>query len=121
MGHAVKDAKELAQAIKSNENYIEIEGDLKKGVVKVKGTGKIAWTLCIGGLTIAAAMVINKQADPKTAALAAVSATAAAGILGPTTAAMCVMMAVYAGNVDVISKLREYRIEEQGDRLFLVK
>ena len=43
MGHVVKDAKELAQAIKSNEDYIEIEGDLKKGAVKVKGTEKIAW------------------------------------------------------------------------------
>lgn len=121
MGHVVKDAKELAQAIESNEDYIEIEGDLRKGVIKVKGVGKVAWMLCIGGLAIAAAIVINKKADPKTAALAAVSATSAAAILGPTTAATCVKMAVAAGNVDVLSKLREYHIEEQGDRLFLVK
>lgn len=31
------------------------------------------------------------------------------------------MMAVAAGGVDVLNKLREYRIEEQGGRLFLVK
>lgn len=125
MGHVVKDAKELAQAIKSNEDYIEIEGDLKKGVVKVKGTGKIAWALCFSCIAIAAAatayIVMKNDEDAKTKAVAAISATAAVAILGPTTAATCVMMAVYAGNVDVISKLREYRIEEQGDRLFLVK
>ena len=63
----------------------------------------------------------NYEMTSKKTAVAAISATAAAGILGPTTAATCVMMVVAAGGVDVLNKLREYRIEEQGDRLFLVK
>ena len=66
-------------------------------------------------------MVTKEDGDIKKTAVAAISATAAAGILGPTTAATCVMMAVAAGGVDVLNKLREYRIEEQGGRLFLVK
>ena len=121
MGRVVKDEKELAQAIKNNVDYIEVEGGIKDFFIKVKGTGKIAWTLCIGCLAIAAAttayMVTKEDGDIKKA----ISATAAAGILGPTTAATCVMMAVAAGGVDVLNKLREYRIEEQGGRLFLVK
>ena len=125
MGRGVKDEKELAQAIKNNVDYIEVEGGIKDFFIKVKGTGKIAWTLCIGCLAIAAAatayMVTKEDGDIKKTAVAAISATAAAGILGPTTAATCVMMAVAAGGVDVLNKLREYRIEEQGDRMFLVK
>ncbi|WP_308599279.1 hypothetical protein, partial [uncultured Desulfovibrio sp.] len=66
-------------------------------------------------------MVAKEDNDAKKIAISAISATAAAAILGPTTAATCVMMAVAAGGVDVLNKLREYRIEEQGDRLFLVK
>ena len=123
MGRVVKDEKELAQAIKNDVDYIEVEGGIKDFFIKVKGTGKIAWTLCIGCLAIAAAttayMVTKEDGDIKKTAVAAISATAA--ILGPTTAATCVMMAVAAGGVDVLNKLREYRIEEQGDRLFLVK
>ena len=56
MGRVVKDEKELAQAIKNNVDYIEVEGGIKDFFIKVKGTGKIAWTLCIGCLAIAAAM-----------------------------------------------------------------
>ena len=123
MERVVKDEKELAQAIKNNVDYIEVEGGIKDFFIKVKGTGKIAWTLCIGCLAIAAAttayMVTKEDGDIKKTAVAAISATA--GILGPTTAATCVMMAVAAGGVDVLNKLREYRIEEQGDRMFLVK
>lgn len=125
MGRVVKDEKELAQAIKNNVDYIEIEGGIKDFFIKIKGTGKIAWTLCIGCLAIAAIttayMVTKEDGDAKKTAVAAISATAAAGILGPTTAATCVMMAVAAGGVDVLNKLREYRIEEQRGRMFLIK
>ena len=44
MGRVVKDEKELAQAIKNNVDYIEVEGGIKDFFIKVKGTGKIAWT-----------------------------------------------------------------------------
>lgn len=125
MGRVVKDEKELVQAIKNNVDYIEVECGIKDFFIKIKGTGKIAWTVCLGCLAIAAAttayMVAKEDNDAKKIAISAISATAAAAILGPTTAATCVMMAVSAGGVDVLNKLREYRIEEQGDRLFLVK
>ena len=125
MGRVVKDEKELVQAIKNNVDYIEVECGIKDFFIKIKGTGKIAWTVCLGCLAIAAATttyrVEKENNDAKKIAISAISATAAAAILGPTTAATCVMMAVSAGGVDVLNKLREYRIEEQGDRLFLVK
>lgn len=125
MGRVVKDEKELVQAIQDNVDYIEVECGIKDFFIKVKGTGKIAWTVCLGCLAIAAAttayMVTKEDKDAKKITISAISATAAAAILGPATAATCVMMAVAAGGVDVLSKLREYRIEEQGGRLFLVK
>ena len=69
MGRLVKDEKELAQAIKNNVDYIEVEGGIKYFFIKVKGTGKIAWTLCIGCLAIAAAttayMVTKEDGDIK--------------------------------------------------------
>lgn len=39
----VKTSKELGEAIKSNEDYIYVEGDLKNKVIRIKATGKIAW------------------------------------------------------------------------------
>ena len=125
MGRVVKDEKELAQAIKNNVDYIEVEGGIKDFFIKVTGTAQIALTFSIGRQAITTAtntyISTKKYGDIKKTAVAAISATAAAGILGPTTAATCVMMAVAAGGVDVLNKLREYRIEEQGGRLFLVK
>lgn len=125
MGRVVKNEKELVQAIQNNVDYIEVECGIKDFFIKIKGTRKIAWTVCLGCLAIAATtaayMVTKEDKDAKKIAISAISATAAAVILGPTTAATCVMMAVTAGGVDVLNKLREYRIEEQGNRLFLVK
>lgn len=69
MGRVVKDEKELVQAIQDNVDYIEVECGIKDFFIKVKGTGKIAWTVCLGCLAIAAAttayMVTKEDKDAK--------------------------------------------------------
>ena len=49
----VRTAKELGQALKSNEHYIYVEGDLKNKIIRIKAVGKIAWILAIGSLATA--------------------------------------------------------------------
>lgn len=51
-------AKELADAIKNSEDEIIVEGDLKKGVLRIKATGKVAWGVCAVALTSAIAFYI---------------------------------------------------------------
>lgn len=41
-----KDSKELAKAIKNGEDSIIVEGDLKNKVIRIKLTGKLAWSVC---------------------------------------------------------------------------
>ena len=112
MGRVVKNEKELVQEIQNNVDYIEVECGIKDFFIKIKGTRKIAWTVCLGCLAIAAAtttyMVAKEDTDAKKIAISAISATAAAAILGPTTAATCVMMAVSAGGVDVLRECPAY-------------
>lgn len=42
-----KTAEELGKAIKNNEDTIEIEGNLKNEVFRIKATGKVAWGVCL--------------------------------------------------------------------------
>jgi len=39
----VTNEKELGEAIKNGQDYIEVEGDLVKKVFKCKANGKVVW------------------------------------------------------------------------------
>ena len=58
----VKTSKELGEAIKSNEDYIYVEGDLKNKVIRIKATGKIAWALAVGSLATAITLYLTLPA-----------------------------------------------------------
>ena len=57
MSRVCRTAKEFAEAVKNNEEYITIEGDLKNGVLRIKATGKVAWGVCVASLAVAIAAV----------------------------------------------------------------
>ena len=52
----VRTSVELGKAIKAQEEFIYIEGDLKRKIVRLKATGKIAWG--IAGASIASAVAL---------------------------------------------------------------
>ena len=58
----VKTAKELGLAIKNEESYIYVEGDLKNKVLIIKATGKIAWVIAGGSIAAAIALYLATPA-----------------------------------------------------------
>ena len=64
MARVCRTAKEFAEAVKDNEEYITIEGDIKNGVLRIKATGKIAWGVCAGSLAIAITLSLIHISEP---------------------------------------------------------
>ena len=116
---SIKTEEELAQAIKNNESTIVIEGDLKNKVLKIKATGNTAWGVVIGIIAIAvtAIMITGGAATPASA----VVGIGAVSILGASATTSAVAIAVAAGGVAVLNKLRDYKIIEDSDKLVLQK
>lgn len=121
---SVKNEKELAQAIKNGDDYIEVEGDLAKKTLKIKATGKVAWAIAIGGIGVATVAILTLPAT--TVATGGVGVLAkgfvttgagatAAGVLGIPTAITAISIAVAAGGVGVLNKLRNYKLEKISD------
>ncbi|MGJ0475732.1 hypothetical protein ACR6AP_13690 [Klebsiella variicola] len=112
--------KELAHAIKENEDTITIEGDLAKKTLRIKATGKVAWVIAFGAIGVAVYSIMvtigtGGASAPATGVTAAFTGGAAISILGASTTATAISIAVAAGGVGVLTKLRSYRIVEKSD------
>lgn len=112
--------KEFGEALKNDQDTIEIEGDLAKKTIKIKATGKVAWGVCIGCIAIAVAMVVvtigsGGTATPVTGPTAAITLSAAAATWGLPTAITATGIAVAGGGVGVLNKLRKYRLVKISD------
>lgn len=123
--------KELANAIKANEDQVIITGDLVKGIIRIKLTGKIAWIAAIASIGTAIFLIIT---SPEVAigtggvgstvsfTGAATAAGAAATILGLPTAIIAIGIGVSAGGVGVLNKIKNnYSIIEKGADFVILK
>lgn len=124
----IENEKDLGTAIKNGEQCIEIEGDLGKKVLRIKATGKVAWAVAIGGLTVAVAaiiMMIPTGPMPAPAAIAGILPAAAVlggtGVSGVAVAFSAALIAAAGGGVGTLNKLRAYKMEKQGDKVILRK
>ena len=108
--------KELGIALKENREYIEIEGSLASKCVKIKATGRVAWMIAIGAIAIAVVAIISAPATGGTSgAVGFVAAPTAVGILGAGTTTSAIAIAVAAGGVGALNKLRKYKLEKKDD------
>ena len=132
----VKTEKELGKAVNEEQDTIEIEGDLSKKVFKIKATGKVAWGVCLGALTVAiiatVAALVPDPAEPIEVG-AAIVGTGLAGVTLGTAAPVAVSIgiagaiaagatgtAVVSAAIAILKKLRKYKIvEKTKDRLVL--
>ncbi len=123
----VKTEKELGAALKADESTIEIEGSLQEKVVKIKATGKVAWAVAIGGIAVAvvaacSTMTTAGTSGPLTVPIGIASIAVPSASLGTTAAISAVLVAVAAGGVGALNKLRKYKMEKSRDgRLVLVR
>lgn len=114
--------KELAEAVKNNEEYILGEGDLKNKVIRIKAVGKVAWGVC--GVSLAAVIIlyIARPSNSETTTNAGDMASFFSGI-GAVTAMVtlgsafmpAVAIGIAAGGIGVLNTLRDqYKIIEKG-------
>ena len=128
MARVCRTAKEFAEAVKDNEEYITIEGDLKNGVLRIKATGKIAWGVCAGSLAIAITLCIAAgpaMVVPPAGGQALVGGGAAAALAASTlgqAVVPAIAIGVCAGGVGVLNTLRDkYKIIEKNDKYITLK
>jgi len=118
----VKTEEELAEALNNDEDTIEIEGDLRNKTLKIKATGKVAWIIAIGAVGVATASIILAPASGGTTTLiSAIAAPAAVSIWGTGVTISAISIAVAAGGIGVLNKLRQYKIIENTDNRLVLK
>jgi len=110
---SVTTEEELGEALKNDQDTIEIEGDLKKKVVRIKATGKVAWLIALAAIGIAVTILISTGGTG--APVSGLVGAGAVSVLGLPAAVSAVSIAVAAGGVGVLNTLREYKIVENSD------
>lgn len=120
--------KELANAMKNEVDEIIIEGDLKRHVLRIKATGKVAWGVCAASLAVAIASIC--VAGPAAIAPPASGMALAAGLTAGGAAAVtlgtaigpAIAIGVCAGGVGALNTLRDkYKIVEENDQYITLK
>ncbi|MBD8680343.1 hypothetical protein [Pseudomonas sp. CFBP 13719] len=118
--------RELADAINSGADEIEIEGDLCAKVVKIKAKGKVAWLIAFGALSIAAGSAIaafkihNAKAKAAAASGTLLLGSIPAVSLGPVVATSAIKIATFAGRTSALNELREYKIKERNAEFLIL-
>ena len=111
--------KELAEAIKNEENEIVIEGDLSNKVIRIKATGAVAWGACVVGIGAVVALTIatvgsGGTATPITLPILGTTLLTTAPIavttMGLPAAVSAVGIAVAGGGVGILNQLRDYKM-----------
>lgn len=121
--NTITSEKELGRALKSNQDTIEIKGDLSKKVLKIKATGTVAWAIAIGAIGIAVASILAAPATAGTSAsVAYLSGTAAVSTIGFSATTTAITIAVAAGGVGSLNSLRSYKVvHKTSDKIILKK
>ena len=114
----IRTEKELGEALKKEQDTIEIEGDLQKKVLKIKATGKVAWAIAIGAIGIA--VVVTLGTGGAGAPASGIVGLGAVSVLGLPAALSAVSIAVAAGGVGALNSLRKYKVvSNSGGKLVL--
>lgn len=118
----VRSAEELAEALKKEEDTIEIEGDLSKKVVRIRATGKIAWVIAIAAIAIAVYSILTMPATGGTSiASGLVANSAAVGILGFSVTTAAISIAVAGGGIGILTTLRGYKEVSRTENTLVLK
>lgn len=125
MPKKVNTEREFAEALNNGEDTIEIEGDLAKKTVRIRATGNVAWAIAFAaiGIAVYATIVTGATAGtstPVTGTIAGITGGAAIGILGIPATYSAIAIAIAAGGVGSLTKLRDYKeISYKGNILIL--
>ena len=120
MATIVTNEKDLGKALSNKQDEIIIEGDIVKKVFKIKAKGKVAWAIAFAAIVVAVAAVIatigsGGAASPASVPAKLIGGTAAASVLGLSTAKSAVLIAVAAGSASSLNTLRKYKLIEKSN------
>lgn len=122
-------AEELGKAIKNKEDTIEIEGDLKNQIIRIKATGKVAWGVCAASLAFAITAYLATPAATATTgpggALFAFGGTVTLGAAATTLGSAAIpalIIGISAGGIGALNTLRDkYKIVEKNEKYIKMK
>ena len=114
--------EELTNAIKNNEDTIEIEGDLSKKAIRIKATGKVAWVVAIASTIVAVIGILLITTSGGKNLIALGSGTGAVSTLGSNTTigAIIIAIAIAGAGIGILNKLRKYRIEKVSEKRIIL-
>ena len=113
--------------MKRGDDSIEIEGNLKESVIKIKATGKGVWAVCVVciGVTIGGVAVAVGSGGTGSAPAALISTPAmasAVAILGAPVAMVALSVALAGGGVGVLNHLmKDYDVERISDEKIILR
>lgn len=114
----VRTEKELGEALKNDQDTIEVEGDLQNKVLRIKATGTVAWVIAIGAIGIAVAITLSTGGAG--APVSGAVGVGAVTVLGLPAALSAVNIAVAASGVGALNSLRRYKVvSNTGGKLVL--
>lgn len=121
--------EELSKAIINNQDTIEIEGDLAQKSIKIKATGKVAWAIAIGAVTIAITAILSASLTPSqsTKTLSSepmvMSAPPTPETLATSTiiAIAATIVAIIGIGVGTFNKMRKYNLEQVSENKVILK
>lgn len=116
---AISSEADLGEALKNEQDTIEIEGSLKEKVLRIKATGKVAWAVALAAIAIAVAVLIASGGTGAPAS--GLIGGGAVAVLGLPTAISAVSIAVAAGGVGALNSLRSYKVISEGDGKVVLK
>ena len=124
MRRTVTTEKELVNAIKDDEvSEIEITGELKDKVFKIKAKGKVAWAVAFGAIAVVVLIVVTSPTTVGTQNLLALPALAPAiSVLGAGATLTAVKIAAFAGGAAALTYIRDdMNVIDQGPNYIVLK
>lgn len=123
----VKNEDDLGRALKSKEDIIEVEYDLKDKVLRLRSIGDVSWMVCITAMTVAVASIIATAATagitaPVNAFIASPALIGAVTVLGVPTTVSALSIAIAGGGVASLNELRDYKVKTiSADKVQLIR
>lgn len=118
----ITDEKELGKALQDGIDSIEIEGNLKDKVLRIKASGKVAWVIALGAIAIAVIVALsNTLANIGEANKVLMESTDSAPHLWLGGVWILVGIAVVAIIVAMLNKFRGYKLEKVSNTRIILR
>lgn len=119
---AITDEKELGKALQDGIDSIEIEGNLKDKVLRIKASGKVAWVIALGAIAIAVIVTLsNTLANIGEANKVLMESPDSAPHLWLGGVWILVGIAVVAIIVAMLNKFRGYKLEKVSNTRIILR